>query len=165
MITIEKAAISDLNVVREIAYKTWPNTYGEIVSATQIDYMLESLYSIETLSANITEKGHHFLLAKENHNYLGFASYEHHYNAEPITKIHKIYILPEAQGKGVGKMLIHKVADLAKEAGIEKLRLNVNRYNNAITFYKKLDFTIVGEEIIPLDHGYVMDDYIMEKQI
>lgn len=165
MISIEKAAISDLNVVRDIAYKTWPDTYGEIVSAAQIDYMLGSLYCVETLSANVTEKNHHFLLVKEGHNYLGFASYEHHYNAGPVTKIHKIYILPEAQGKGVGKMLINKVVDLVKEAGIEKLRLNVNRHNKAISFYRKLDFAIVAEEVIPLDHGYVMDDYIMEKQI
>jgi ribosomal protein S18 acetylase RimI-like enzyme len=165
MITIETAAIADLNVVREIAYKTWPDTYGAIVSAAQIDYMLGSLYSIETLSANITEKGHHFLLVKEDHNYLGFASYEHHYNAAPITKIHKIYILPEAQGKGIGKMLIDKVADLAKEAGVERLCLNVNRHNKARFFYEKLGFTIVAEEVIPLDHDYVMDDYIMEKQI
>ena len=165
MITIETAAISDLNIIRDIAYKTWPDTYGEIVSAAQIDYMLESLYSIETLSANIIEKGHHFLFAKEDDHYLGFTSYEHHFNAGPVTKIHKIYILPEAQGKGVGKMLIDEVVDLAKEAGIEKLRLNVNRHNKAISFYRKLDFAIVAEEVIQLDHGYVMDDYIMEKQI
>ncbi|HEX8576555.1 MAG TPA: GNAT family N-acetyltransferase [Flavobacterium sp.] len=165
MITIETAAIADLNVVRKIAYKTWPDTYGKIVSAAQIDYMLESLYSIETLSANVTEKGHYFLLVKEEDNYLGFASYEHNYNAGPVTKIHKIYILPEAQGKGVGKMLIHKVADLAKEAGIERLCLNVNRHNKARFFYEKLGFTIVAEELVPLNHGYVMDDYIMEKQI
>jgi hypothetical protein len=34
-----------------------------------------------------------------------------------------------------------------------------------VTFYQKLGFEIVGKEDIELDHGYLMEDYKLEKKI
>ncbi len=79
MIVISEAKSSDFNTIREIAYTTWPETYGAIISKEQLDYMLEKFYSDATLNDNLTNKNHHFLLAKENDNCLGFASYEPDY--------------------------------------------------------------------------------------
>jgi ribosomal protein S18 acetylase RimI-like enzyme len=42
------------------------------------------------------------------------------------------------------------------------LELNVNKYNPALGFYKKLGFSVISEEVIEIGEGYVMDDYIME---
>ncbi|HLF51813.1 GNAT family N-acetyltransferase [Flavobacterium sp.] len=165
MITISEATSKDFKVIQEIAYQTWPDTYGEILSKEQLDYMLAQFYSEETLNENVTEKGHHFLLAKEENVALGFASYEHNYNQKPVTRIHKIYILPQTQGKGIGKLLLDTIEALAKEKHSETLSLNVNKFNKALTFYQKLGFKIVLEEDIELDHGYLMEDYVMEKQL
>lgn len=165
MIIISEATSKDFKVIQEIAYQTWPHTYGEILSKAQLDYMLEKFYSEETLNENVTQRGHHFLLAKEENVALGFASYEHNYNQKPVTRIHKIYILPETQGKGMGKLLLDKIEELAEENNSETLSLNVNKFNKALTFYQKLGFKIVLEEDIELDHGYLMEDYVMEKQL
>lgn len=81
------------------------------------------------------------------------------------TKIHKIYVLPNTQGKGIGKLLIDEVLKIAKQKKQSSLTLNVNRDNRAIQFYKHLDFKIVGEENIPIGNGFLMEDYIMEKGI
>jgi GNAT superfamily N-acetyltransferase len=93
---------------------------------------------------------------------LGFASYEHHYLGQNTTRLHKIYLLPEAQGKGAGKMLIDVVMKAAKENQSAVVSLNVNRFNKAVTFYQKMEFEIVGEEDVSLDHGYLMEDFKME---
>ncbi|GEP50904.1 N-acetyltransferase [Flavobacterium noncentrifugens] len=159
------AETNDYETIRDIAHKTWPLTYGSILSKAQLNYMLELFYSAEALQINANEKNHHFLLVKENKEALAFLSYEHQYQERPITRIHKIYILPETQGKGIGKLLIDCVEALANETKSEKLSLNVNRYNNAQFFYKKLGFEIVAEEDVKLDHGYLMEDYIMEKPL
>jgi hypothetical protein len=42
--------------------------------------------------------------------------------------------------------------------------LNVNRFNKAVSF-EKLGFEIVGKEDIELDHGYLMEDYKLEKVV
>ncbi|GEL12074.1 Ribosomal protein S18 acetylase RimI [Flavobacterium glycines] len=164
MIHIVKATTADLKTITEIAHKTWPLTYGEILSEAQLSYMLETFYSDAALLKNI-ESGHQFILAKEENTVLGFASFEHHYQNKNSTKIHKIYILPETQGKGIGKLLIDAIEKLAVENESESLLLNVNRFNKALTFYQKLGFKIIEEIDIELDHGYLMEDYIMEKGI
>jgi ribosomal protein S18 acetylase RimI-like enzyme len=165
MIKIVAAAESDFKLIREIAYKTWPIAYGEILSKVQLEYMLDAFYNEEALVNSVLHKGHHFVLAKDGNETLGFASYEHHYNQKQQTKIHKIYILPQAQGKGIGKTLIDYIEKVAQENDSTTLSLNVNRFNKALHFYKKIGFKIIKEVNIELEHGYLMEDYVMEKKI
>jgi ribosomal protein S18 acetylase RimI-like enzyme len=165
MITIVTATTNDYKTIQDIAHQTWPIAYGEILQKVQLDYMLDAFYNEEALKDSVLNKGHHFVLAKEGEETLGFASYEHNYNQKQQTKIHKIYILPATQGKGIGKILIDFVENVAKENHSTRLTLNVNRSNKALHFYQKIGFEIVGEVDIELDHGYLMEDYVMEKKI
>lgn len=165
MITIVEATSNDFKIIQDIAYQTWPIAYGEILSKAQLNYMLEAFYNDATLKESVVNKGHHFILAKEGEVVWGFASFEHLCNNKEQTKIHKIYILPEAQGKGVGKKLIEYVAKEAKRNHSASLFLNVNRFNAAIEFYKKMGFAIVDEVNIELEHGYLMEDYVMEQSL
>jgi hypothetical protein len=71
----------------------------EILSVSQLDYMLKAFYSKEVLLDNMVHNGHHFILALRA-ICLGFASYQHDYLDDQVTRLHKIYLLPEAQGKG-----------------------------------------------------------------
>ena len=165
MLSLSQGTAKDFKNIREIAYKTWPSTYGAILSKEQIDYMLNLFYSEETLLENLNEKRHCFLLVNEAELCLGFASYEHNYLNQKCTRLHKIYLLPEAQGKGAGKLLIEAVENLAKENQSVVVSLNVNKFNKAISFYKKIGFQVVSDEEILLDHGYKMEDYKMEKKL
>jgi diamine N-acetyltransferase len=165
MITISEANSSDFNTIREIAYKTWPDTYGEILSKEQLDYMLAKFYSDETLNDNLTNKNHYFLLAREKGTCIGFASYESDYLGEKIIRLHKIYLLPETQGKGVGKLLISEIEKIASKHHQKGISLNVNRFNKAYDFYTKIGFECVGEEDIELDFGYLMEDFKMLKKL
>jgi ribosomal protein S18 acetylase RimI-like enzyme len=165
MITIVTATANDYKTIQDIAHQTWPIAYGEILSKAQLDYMLDAFYNEEALKDSVANKGHYFVLAKEDEETLGFASYEHNYNEKQQTKIHKIYILPQTQGKGIGKILIDFVESVAKENDSNALSLNVNRFNKALHFYQKLGFEITDEINIELDHGYLMEDYVMEKPI
>lgn len=163
MITITKT--TDYDTVRKIAEQTWPKTYGHILSPEQIDYMFDMMYNINALKEQADLKGHHFILAEEDGIPLGFASYEFNYGGAPKTKIHKIYILPETQGKGIGKKQLDYITEKAIENQNTILSLNVNRYNTAYDFYVKIGFEKKGEEDINIGNGYLMEDYIMEKQL
>ena len=165
MLTIQKGLPSDTATIRDIAYRTWPVTYGAIVPAAQLDYMLELFYSDEALMTQMEEKGHQFILVSEGEVVLGFASYEHGYLNQNTTRLHKIYLLPESQGKGAGKLLIDTVVAAARSNQSAIVSLNVNRFNKAVTFYQKVGFEIVGEEDVVLDHGYLMEDYKMEFKV
>lgn len=165
MLKINVASETDLSEIKRIAYETWPLTFGEILSPQQIEYMLEWMYSLPSLTEQIQEKGHVFILIKEEGESLGYVSYELNYKGIAKTKIHKIYLLPASQGKGVGAALIRRVAEIATQNQNTALILNVNRFNKAIGFYEKMGFAIVGSEDIDIGDGFLMQDYIMEKPL
>ena len=49
MFEIRNATVTDIPLIRELTYKVWPQTYVNILSAEQIDYMLEMMYSTASL--------------------------------------------------------------------------------------------------------------------
>ena len=162
MIQFNAVLLEDLVKVQSIAHRTWPSTFANILSPEQIEYMLNWMYSLDMLESQL-EKGHTFLLAEENGEELGFAGFEMNHSEGPKAKLHKIYLLPEAQGKGAGKALIHEVTDRARKAEQKSLLLNVNKYNQkAIEFYNKIGFQEIYKEVIDIGNGYVMDDVVME---
>ncbi|WP_395632825.1 GNAT family N-acetyltransferase [Flavobacterium sp.] len=163
MFSIVSNTDSQFTAVRAIAFEVWPKTYGTILTATQLEYMLDMMYSVAALQEQSTLKQHHFVLIYVNDEAVGFASYEHNANESGKTKIHKIYILSSQQGKGTGKALVGYIEQKALVHGDKVLFLNVNKYNAAIQFYRKTGFRITNEEIIDIGNGYVMDDYVMEK--
>lgn len=165
MITISDATVKDFETIRKIAHKTWPIAYGEILSKAQLDYMLEKMYSDAALTDNLINKGHHFILVNEDNVCLGFASYQHHYLNKNCTRLHKLYLLPESQGKGIGKLLLDRIVLLSKENQSEIISLNVNKFNKATTFYKKIGFEVVAEEDLEIGNGYLMEDYKMELKL
>lgn len=162
---IRKATLADVARIREIAELTWPATYSEIISAEQITYMLNWMYSEEKIAAAISDEKQDFLVLEMNNEIVGFSGIEHHYQNQPITRIHKLYVLPSTQGTGAGKALFNSVVEEAKANKSTLLHLNVNKANKAVSFYKHLGFEVAEEEVLDIGEGYVMDDYIMTKEI
>jgi ribosomal protein S18 acetylase RimI-like enzyme len=166
MIAIEKVVADDIakfQIIRIIAQETWPIAYREILSTSQLEYMFDMMYSTTSLLEQAAKKNLQFVLAKEGNDCVGFASYEMGINQTTKTKIHKIYILPSKQRKGIGEKLIDYIAVEAAKQKNNAVFLNVNKNNKALHFYLKLGFSKVKEEVIDIGSGYVMDDYVMEK--
>lgn len=162
---IKIAGLEDISTLREIANFAWVETYKNILSPEQYEYMLDMMYSDEALKSQM-ENGHHFLLIQQSSGEnLGFVSYELNYKDSIKTKIHKLYVLPNQHGKGLGRQLINKVETLAIANDNDAVTLNMNRYNVALDFYKKVGFNIIGEEDIDVGRGYLMEDYIFEKKL
>ncbi len=168
MIEIEKVYHTDTDkfqIIITIAQETWPTTYGEILSSDQLEYMFDMMYSTKSLLEQAAKKNQQFILIKEDNKYLGFASYEIDCMGTNKTKVHKIYIAPSAQGKGIGKKLIDFITLESQKQHEIAIVLNVNKFNKAIHFYTKIGFTKVKEEVIAIGNGYVMDDYVMERML
>ncbi|MGR3812013.1 GNAT family N-acetyltransferase [Jiulongibacter sp. NS-SX5] len=164
MIEIIRAEKEDLSIIQELAYKIWPPTFKDILSDAQMEYMLEMMYSLESLEQQVKD-GVVFLLCKVNSKIVGFAGYELNYKNSPKLKLHKLYFLPETQGKGLGKMMINRLAEIGEESEQLVIALNVNRFNKAYDFYLKTGFQKVGSEDIDIGNGYLMEDFILEKKI
>lgn len=164
-LVIRTATIDDLATIGYLAQQIWPGTYGSILSESQLQYMMDLIYSPDSLQQQLVKHKHVFLLAELNEEAVGFASWSALREAG-VYKLHKLYVLPGTQGKGIGKALIDFIIDsLPATEGPITLRLNVNRYNKARQFYEKLGFVVTKEEDIDIGNQYFMNDYVMEKQL
>ena len=161
---ISEVKTEQLSIIQDLAYRIWPSTYGEILSKVQLDYMLDKFYNLNYLQ-NQLENGQHFILISNENVIVGFASYEFNFENSNKTKVHKIYVLPEIQGKGVGKILMDFIKNKAVKNTNSGLLLNVNRFNKAITFYEKYGFVKNNSVDIEIGNGYLMQDYILELNL
>ncbi len=173
-LTIRPATLSDRALIRSISERTWPSTYGHIISQEQIDFMLDWMYSDTSLEQQMNI-GCEFYIAsikKENEQWdaIGFCSVspeeEENMNTNKVEgakahKLNKLYVLPSAQGTGAGKALLHRAIEVTKAAGSSSIFLQVNKHNNAYSFYLKQGFIKEAEFKFDIGNGFFMDDYVM----
>ena len=161
--TIRQANSMDIPAINRLAHQTWWPTYSGVISDEQIGFMLENLYSEESLNMQMNE-GITFLIAERNETPVAFAAYSLTEPENLVYKLEKLYVLPSEQGKGTGKALIFEVMKIAKELGGKTLELNVNRNNPAYHFYSKLGFVVYKTVDIPYQQ-FVLNDYIMRQAL
>ena len=161
---IREATVNDVEAIRNIAEITWRQVYAPILAKEQLDFMLAEIYSAEKLTSQISNNIQTFLMLVEGDEPVAFAAYSPRDEDPAIYKLHKLYCLPQTQGKGYGKTLINQVISNTLAAGVRTLDLNVNCYNNAKTFYEKMGFEVAYKEDIPIGK-YWMNDFVMRKQL
>lgn len=164
MYLIRKATPADVEIISQLAETTWRDVYGPILEKEQLDFMLTEIYSAQKLKSQIEGGIQTYLLLVEDERPVAFANYSPREEDASIYKLHKLYCLPETQGKGYGKILLQEVMKQTLEAGIHTLDLNVNRYNKAKGFYEKMGFFAVYEEDVPIGK-YFMNDFVMRKEL
>ncbi|MBB6610944.1 GNAT family N-acetyltransferase [Pontibacter sp. Tf4] len=157
------ATTADIPTIEKLASATWEPTYSPILSKEQIDYMFGVIYTPEALQAQMQE-GQTFILLYQGAQPLGFASYSLKDAENKGYKLNKIYLLPECQGKGLGRLLLTHVETIVRELGGSTLDLNVNKYNQAKKFYERCRYHVHHEEDIPIG-PYWMNDFVMRKHL
>lgn len=160
---IVKVGENDAERIQDLAYLTWPDTFIEILTQDQIKYMLEWMYNIPRLKEQIVSR-HEFYIIRDEKD-LGFIGIEFNHPESGIVKIHKLYVLPDQQGKGLGIKLFEFIRARSVKEGMRSIQLNVNRFNKAVGFYYHIGFNTIKEEDIDIGQGYLMEDYVMEYQL
>ena len=165
-VEIVKASSSDLKTIHDMAQVVFRHTYREILSNEQMEYMMDMMYSMPNLRIQLQD-GHHYYIAYVSGKPCGYVSVQSEGSDETdaeVFHLHKIYVMPDAQGAGVGKSLFQKVIDHVCENSLgrkARIELNVNKYNKAVEFYKHLGMRILIEEDFPIGNGFYKTDYIM----
>lgn len=157
------ATEKDIPLIQELARRSWENAYADILSGEQMDYMLQTMYSHQEILEHLENINYHYymILDEINETYDGFIGYENKYE-EGTTKLHRIYLVPESKGKGLGKKTLEFLVQKVSESGDQRIVLNVNKDNSAKKFYESQGYSIYGEGVFDIGNGFVMDDYLME---
>jgi GNAT superfamily N-acetyltransferase len=159
------ATEADMPAMAEMAGVIWRACYPGIITTEQIDYMLARMYALDALRDEIHSQGIRYDQFLVDDKLAGFASYGP--TAEPgVMKLHKLYLLPELHGRGLGSRLLQHVEREVRAGGGCRLILSVNRRNaKAIAAYQRNGFVIADSVVTDIGNGFVMDDYIMAKNL
>jgi ribosomal protein S18 acetylase RimI-like enzyme len=156
-LTVRELRTSDIAAVSELAGRIWRAHYPSIISREQIEYMLETMCSPTALENQIKEKYQKIFVLEETDVLVGYAV------LEPKSPDHwyldKLYVDTERHGKGLGGTLFTHIIQTLHPT---QITLRVNRANvKAINFYFKHGFFITALDVLKLEHGYLMDDFLM----
>ena len=167
-----------LPAISQLAGVIWRACYPDIISSEQIEYMLARMYSLEKLRDEVRSQGIHFYRLLADGQFAGFASIgpvevgtprrgvRTAQRAVPTFKLHKLYLLPELHGRGLGSQLLNHCEAEARRLGARRLILSVNKRNaKAIAAYQRNGFTVAESVVTDIGHGFVMDDFIMAKAL
>jgi GNAT superfamily N-acetyltransferase len=159
------ATAADLPAISQLAGVIWRACYPVIITHAQIDYMLARMYALEVLRDEIRSQGIHYDRLLVDDKMVGFAS--HGPTAEAgVVKLHKLYLLPELHGRGLGSRLLQHVEHEVRAAGARRLILSVNKRNaKAIAAYRRNGFDVADSVVTDIGQGFVMDDYVMAKDL
>jgi len=169
-LTIRAASVDDIGLIGQLADVCFRHTYRYILSAEQLEYMMDWMYSAESLRRQMTTEGHVYFIGEVDGEPVGYVSVQPEGTAEdglPLWHLQKIYVLPERQAGGVGKRLFLHALDHVRQmaGGPCRVELNVNRNNKALGFYEHLGMRKLRQGDFDIGNGYFMNDYIMGIEV
>lgn len=157
-INYKKAGHSDCKLIYDLALEIWNTHYIPIIGQQQVDYMLSTLYSENSLMKQM-EGGQEFTLIYLDELAIGYFSLS---RKENVSFLHKFYIDSTKQQLGIGTTVLNEI--ISKSNGATSIELTVNRKNfKTINFYFKNSFRIKSVEDFDIGNGYFMNDFVMEK--
>ncbi|MBR0386086.1 MAG: GNAT family N-acetyltransferase, partial [Erysipelotrichaceae bacterium] len=145
----------DLADLAAVAAQIWKECYGEMLSADQIDYMLEQFQSVPAFSKQLKE-GYCYRGLFLDDQLIGYTGSRIEGNRVFLSKL---YLQKACHGNGYGHLLLEDVRQRYPQA--DAIWLTVNKHNPTFEMYEHWGFRVTDAVVTDIGEGYVMDDYIM----
>ena len=160
---IKFVKVKNIKNLASLASEIWHEYWPEILSAEQIDYMVEKFQSEKAISEQILNENYvyfYIVFNKDIAGYIGMCL------KEKYLFLSKLYIKKLFRHKGLGTQAFEFIKEYAKSLSYTKIVLSVNKYNrNTVAAYNKWNFKTVDSVVTDIGSGFVMDDYIMQYDI
>lgn len=153
----------DARIVSELARKIWSGYFGRFLDPKQVSYMLRKYQSWIAVQEQIAKGADYQLVLDENQRPVGYYAWN---VADGKLHVSKLFLLPEARGRGIGGEILGQLEAEARRGGLSAMVLTVNRKNRqAIQVYESQGFQIEDEVDILIGGGYTLEDYRMVKPL
>ncbi len=148
-----------------MADTVWHEWFSSILSAEQIDYMVKKFQSFAPMKKQMEQDGYEYYFLNAGGIYVGYIGIHTEYETGKLF-LSKIYILKSFRRKGYAGETFEFLEGLCRGMGLTTIWLTVNKHNdNAVGVYTKKGFRTIRSEVTDIGSGFVMDDYVMEKEI
>jgi GNAT superfamily N-acetyltransferase len=164
-VTIAPLAPAQVEAVVALARKVWHAHYPGIIPLRQIDAMLAQRYRAAAIRKDLARDGVWWDVLTEAGTLVAFAN-TLKTEVRGERKLDKLYVDPAHQRAGLGGWLMDHVAEAARRQGCTRLVLAVNKRNTqGISAYRKHGFAIESATVKAIGKGFVMDDYVMVRNV
>lgn len=163
MIRLQADKPEDLAELAGMAEDIWREYYVSIITLDQIDYMIEKYQSVPAVQDQIVNQGYDYYVMRHDGLPVGYLSVKEEGGKLFLSKF---YVSQEHRGQGYASQAMAFLEELCIEKGLSHIWLTVNRHNeSSIGVYRKKGFRVIREQVADIGNGYVMDDFVMEKEI
>ena len=138
---IRTASERDLPAVQTLLGTCWHATYDEIYGAERVSAITADWHSLPSLKARLAKPYSEFIVAEGPKGITGMAFAS---QSDPgFVLLHQLYILPYAQGRGLGGEMLSEIEAAFPDA--KAIRLEVEAANEkAVRFYERHGFETVS---------------------
>lgn len=152
-----------IEMAAELAEEIWSEHYTPIIGAEQVKYMLENFQSVKAITQQVDSGIWGYFLIYQEATAIGYFAFQLKIDQLFLSKL---YIRSNSRGKGYSRRVLHFLENIAAENCFKKITLTVNKGNSsAIAAYEKMGFSKTAPTVADIGGGFVMDDYIMEKEL
>lgn len=169
-IVLRKVGLEDLDLLHGIAVDTFAISFAHLNNPEDFDAYVDEKLSASQLKDELNNDDSLFYfvwIEKEVKGYLKVnrLGAQTEQNISNALEIERIYLLPDTQGFGIGKLMLDKAEEIAIEEKYESLWLGVWEKNQgAISFYKREGFKVVGRHTFMLGTDAQVD-LMMKKDL
>lgn len=169
-ISIQIAKTNDAEIISEISRKTFYDSFAADNTKEDVNTHMQEYYNVAKMKEELADKNNIFLLAWYENELVGYvkmrvdAKEESKDLLQPI-EIERIYSVKNMIGKGVGKAMMQRCLDIAKEKNKQTIWLGVWEKNfSAMAFYTKWGFEKFGQHIFVVGND-AQTDLLMKKDL
>ncbi len=121
--------------------------YNILHSTSLYDYKIRSYEQQKSILEEKLSKGFPVIVAEYDGELAGFGMYSEFRfrEAYQFTAEHSVYVNADFQGKGIGKIILQELIDLARKQKIHTMIAVIDSENqNSVLFHEKFGFETVG---------------------
>ncbi len=137
--------------IAEVVVNTWKWSYRNIFSSSYLENLSYEEHEA-AISRQIEKKNDIFFTAVYNERVVGMVSGRIIEEGEYDCELDAIYILPEFQHRGTGKILFSMITDEFRESGADTMILWTFKENRERGFYRKMGGRTGSEKVISIEN-------------
>ncbi len=176
---------SQIDELADMANRIWHEYWPDIIGKDQTDYMIDMFQSVSAITRDIQQHNYRYWFVVDDGKKVGFTggaieemtddadhnAFIHHSDVVDTRWprrffISKVYLYADERGKHYSSRVLDFYEQFCRNNNLPVMYLTVNRENDlGVRAYKGRGFDTVDQVDNPIGRGYVMNDYIMAKEI
>lgn len=162
----------DAEAIASLGSQVFASSFGYSLSSADLEAYLESAYSNLAITGDISNANIDTIVAVDTQDrVVGFSQLTRGTTEpclagiEKTVELQRLYVSEDCHGAGIGRKLVNRVEEMAREQGFTTMWLGVWEDNlKAQKVYEKLGYTKIGHHDFKMG-DCVQTDWILSKKL